>query len=180
MAHNHVAVNGEQGFTITGGVRNGGRDIARPDLTLDVDNQIIDSSVETVNMTDVTPSQELREIPLVAEAHQKTIDCINGDGSGDEGEGGASPGSTTARFQSENGIRGIPAGWVTDTAVTGLINTVQPENSDADVSAATLFKGTGDLSRDDINYGNISDIYKFDNILYRVSVTGAELKVYME
>lgn len=131
-------------------------------------------------MTGVTPSQELREIPLVAEAHQKTIDYINGGGSGDEGEGGASLGSTTARFQPENEIRGIPAGRVMDTAVMDLINTVQLENSGADVSAAALFKGTSDLPEGDINYGNIFDIYKFDNTLYRVKVTGAELKVYME
>ena len=32
----------------------------------------------------------------------------------------------------------------------------------------------------DINYGNIFDIYKFDNTLYRVTVTGKELKAYME
>ena len=178
VAHNHVVVNEKQGSTVIGGVRNGGRDIARFDLTLDADNQIIDSSVEIVDMTGVTPSQELREIPLVAEAHQKTIDYINGGGSGDEGEGGASLGSTTARFQPE--IRGIPAGRVMDTAVMDLINTVQLENSGADVSAAALFKGTSDLPKGDINYGNIFDIYKFDNTLYRVSVTGAELKAYME
>ena len=180
VAHNHVVVNEKQGSTVIGGVRNGGRDIARFDLTLDADNQIIDSSVEIVDMTGVTPSQELREIPLVAEAHQKTIDYINGGGSGDEGEGGASLGRTTARFQPENEIRGIPAGRVMDTAVMDLINTVQLENSGADVSAAALFKGTSDLPKGDINYGNIFDIYKFDNTLYRVSVTGAELKAYME
>ena len=67
-----------------------------------------------------------------------------------------------------------------DTAVMDLINTVQLENSGADVSAAALFKGTSDLPKGDINYGNIFDIYKFDNTLYRVSVTGAELKAYME
>ena len=159
VAHNHVVVNEKQGSTVIGGVRNGGRDIARFDLTLDADNQIIDSSVEIVDMTGVTPSQELREIPLVAEAHQKTIDYINGGGSGDEGEGGASLGSTTARFQPENEIRGIPAGRVMDTAVMDLINTVQLENSGADVSAAALFKGTSDLPEGDINYGNIFDIY---------------------
>ena len=180
VAHNHVVVNEKQGSTVIGGVRNGGRDIARFDLTLDADNQIIDSSVEIVDMTGVTPSQELREIPLVAEAHQKTIDYINGGGSGDEGEGGASLGSTTARFQPENEIRGIPAGRVMDTAVMDLINTVQLENSGADVSAAALFKDTSDLPEGDINYGNIFDIYKFDNTLYRVKVTGAELKAYME
>lgn len=180
VAHNHVVVNEKQGSTVIGGVRNGGRDIARFDLTLDADNQIIDSSVEIVDMTGVTPSQELREIPLVAEAHQKTIDYINGGGSGDEGEGGASLGSTTARFQPENEIRGIPAGRVMDTAVMDLINTVQLENSGADVTAVALFKDTSDLKKGDLNYGNLFDIYKYPNVLYTVKVSGAEMKAYME
>ena len=179
VAHNHVVVNEKQGDTVIGGVRNGGRDIARFDLTLDADNNVVDATVEIVDMTDVTPSQEIRDIPLVAEAHQKTIDYIAG-GTDESGEPLPPLGSTTAKFQPENEIRGIPAGRVMDTAVMDLINQIQLENSGADVSAAALFKDTSDLPEGDINYGNIFDIYKFDNTLYRVTVTGAELKAYME
>ena len=179
VAHNHVVVNEKQGDVVIGGVRNGGRDIARFDLTLDADNNVVDATVEIVDMTDVTPSQEIRDIPLVAEAHQKTIDYIAG-GTDESGEPLPPLGSTTAKFQPENEIRGIPAGRVMDTAVMDLINQIQLENSGADVSAAALFKDTSDLPEGDINYGNIFDIYKFDNTLYRVTVTGAELKAYME
>ena len=179
VAHNHVVVNEKQGDVVIGGVRNGGRDIARFDLTLDADNNVVDATVEIVDMTDVTPSQEIRDIPLVAEAHQKTIDYIAG-GTDESGEPMPPLGSTTAKFQPENEIRGIPAGRVMDTAVMDLINQIQLENSGADVSAAALFKDTSDLPEGDINYGNIFDIYKFDNTLYRVQVTGAELKAYME
>ena len=179
VAHNHVVVNEKQGDVVIGGVRNGGRDIARFDLTLDADNNVVDATVEIVDMTDVTPSQEIRDIPLVAEAHQKTIDYIAG-GTDESGEPMPPLGSTTAKFQPENEIRGIPAGRVMDTAVMDLINQIQLENSGADVSAAALFKDTSDLPAGDINYGNIFDIYKFDNTLYRVTVTGAELKAYME
>ena len=179
VAHNHVVVNEKQGDVVIGGVRNGGRDIARFDLTLDADNNVVDATVEIVDMTDVTPSQEIRDIPLVAEAHQKTIDYIAG-GTDESGEPMPPLGSTTAKFQPENEIRGIPAGRVMDTAVMDLINQIQLENSGADVSAAALFKDTSDLPAGDINYGNIFDIYKFDNTLYRVQVTGAELKAYME
>ena len=179
VAHNHVVVNEKQGDTVIGGVRNGGRDIARFDLTLDKDNNVVDAAVEIVDMTDVTPSQEIRDIALVAEAHQKTIDYIAG-GTDESGEPLPPLGSTTAKFQPENEIRGIPAGRVMDTAVMDLINQIQLENSGADVSAAALFKDTSDLPEGDINYGNIFDIYKFDNTLYRVTVTGAELKAYME
>lgn len=180
VAHNHVVVNEKQGNLVIGGVRNGGRDIARFDLTLDADNNIVDSAVEIVDMADVTPSQEIRSIALVAEAHQKTIDFINGGGSGEEGQSGAALGVTTAKFQPENEIAGLPEGKLRDTAVMDLINQIQLENSGADVSAAALFKDTSDLPAGDINYGNIFDIYKFDNTLYRVTVTGKELKAYME
>ena len=179
VAHNHVVVNEKQGDVVIGGVRNGGRDIARFDLTLDADNNVTASSVEIVDMTDVTPSQEIRSIPLVAEAHQKTIDFIAG-GTDESGEPLPPLGSTTAKFQPENEIAGLPQGKLEDTAVMDLINKIQLENSGADVSAAALFKNTSDLPAGDINYGNIFDIYKFDNTLYRVPVTGAELKAYME
>ena len=179
VAHNHVVVNEKQGKVVIGGVRNGGRDIARFDLTLDASNNITASSVEIVDMTDVIPSQELRDIPLITEAHQKTIDYIAG-GTDEDGEPLPPLGTTTAKFQPENEIKGIPAGRVMDTAVMDLINQIQLENSGADVSAAALFKDTSDLPAGDINYGNIFDIYKFDNTLYRVKVTGAELKAYME
>ena len=67
-----------------------------------------------------------------------------------------------------------------DTPVMDLINKIQLENSQADVSSAALFKNTSDLPEGDINYGDIFNIYKFDNTLYRVPITGAELKGYME
>lgn len=89
-------------------------------------------------------------------------------------------GTTTAQFQPANELRDLPEGKLRDTAVMDLINTIQLENSGADVSAAALFKDTSDLPEGDINYGNIFDIYKYDNTLYRVTVTGAELKAYME
>ncbi len=179
VAHNHVTVSEKQGDVVIGGVRNGGREIARFDLTLDADNNLTDAAVEVVVMDEVAPSQEIREIPLVSEAHQKTIDYIAG-GTDESGEPLPPLGSTTAKFQPENEIKGLPAGRLMDTAVMDLVNQIQLENSGADVSAAALFKNTSDLPAGDINYGNIFDIYKFDNTLYRVPVTGAELKAYME
>ncbi len=177
--HMHILVNETQDTTVVGAPRNGGRDIVRFDLTLDADKNITSATIQTVDMTGVEPAAEIREIPVVAEAHQKTIDFIAG-ASADGESGGAALGSTTAKFQPEDEIRGIPAGRVMDTAVMDLINLIQLENSGADVSAAALFKNTSDLPEGDINYGDIFNIYKFDNTLYRVPVTGAELKAYME
>jgi 2',3'-cyclic-nucleotide 2'-phosphodiesterase/3'-nucleotidase len=89
-------------------------------------------------------------------------------------------GTASADFQPKNEIKDIPEGKLRDTAVMDLINKVQLLNSGADVSAAALFKDTSDLKKGPINYGNIFDIYKFDNTLYKVEVTGKELKAYME
>ena len=154
-AHNHVVVCEKQGETVIGGCRNGGRDVARFDLYLDDENNIVDSTVEIIDMTGVEPSSEIRDIPLVKEAHEKTISYVTG-GGGEDGEGGVALGSTTARFQPENEIRGIPEGRVRDTAVMDLINRIQLDASGADVSAAALFKDTSDLPEGDINYGNRS------------------------
>ena len=169
VAHMHVIVNEKQGV---GGVRSSGRDIARFEITLDAEKNITDASVEIIDMEGVEPSQAIRDLPVVAEAHQRTIDYVYGEGH--------ELGSTTARFQPDNEIAGLPEGKLRDTAVMDLINKIQMENAQADVSAAALFKDTSDLPEGDINYGNIFDIYKFDNTLYRVTVTGAELKGYME
>lgn len=179
VAHNHVVINDKQGTTEVVGVRNGGRDIARVDLTLDKDNKIVASTAEIVDMDGVAPSQEIRDIPLVKESHEKTIAYIKG-GTGENGEEGEPLGVTTAKFQPVDEIRGLPEGKLQDTAVMDLINMIQMENAQADVSAAALFKDTSDLPEGNINYGNIFDIYKFDNTLYRVKVTGKELKAYME
>lgn len=170
VAHAHVTVNEKIGSVAVGGVKNGGSQIARFDLTLGKDNKLADAKVEIVDMKDVTPSAELRAVPVVAKMHQDTIDFINKNVLG----------TTTAKFQPEDEIRGVAEGRMQDTAVMDLIMKVQIENSGADVTACALFKDTSDLPEGSINYGNIFDIYKFDNTLMTVNVTGAELKAYME
>lgn len=180
VAHYHIVVNEKQGNTVIGGVRDNGRDLARFDLEIDANKKITNSTVQIVDMKDYEPHPAIAEIPLVKESHERTIDFIQGGGSGDGESGGASLGITTKRFQPENEIRGLPEGKLRDTAVIALINKIQMEASGADVSGAALFKRTSDLPEGNINYLNIFDIYKFYNTLYRVPVTGAELKTWME
>ncbi len=180
VGHNHVVVSDKQGKTIIGGCRNLGRDIARCDLVIDADKNVVKSTVSIVDMKDQTVAEEIRQIPVVAEAQQKTIDFIKGASDDGSSEGGSALGVSTAKFQPENEIKGLPEGKLGPTAVMSFINKVQKEAAGADVSGAALFKNTSDLPEGNINYGNIFDIYKFDNTLYRVTVTGAELKAWME
>lgn len=181
VAHMHIVVNEKQGETVIGGARNAGRDVVRFDLTLNAENEIIDSKVAVVDMADYAPSAELRAIPLVKEAQDRTVAFITGGGSGEGAEEGYGVfGTAAVDFQPQNEINGIPQGKLEDTAVMDLINKVQLMNSGADVSAAALFADTSDIKAGEINYGTIFGIYKFDNTLYRVPVTGKELKAYME
>ena len=183
VAHMHITVDEKQGDTLIGGVRNSGREIARFDITLDEDKKIVDSSLTIVDMEGIEPSEKLRSIPALKEIHEKTISLVE-NGTSEEGgqeSGEYSPlGSTTAKFQPENEIRGLPEGRLMSTAVIDLILKVQLLDSGADVTSCALFKDTSDLPAGDINYGNIFDIYKYDNTLYRLDVTGKELKDYME
>ena len=168
LGHYHVTVNEKIGDTIVVGGRNAAKEVSRVDLTLDADKNIVDAKAEIVTMDGYEPSQEVRD--LIQEAHDAAISYIQDD----------VVGSAAEKFQPEDEISGIPQGWLEDTAVLDLINMIQMEAAQADVSACALFKVTSDLPQGDLNYGNVFDIYKFDNTLYRVTVTGAELKAYME
>lgn len=179
VAHMHITVNDKIGETPVVGVRNSGREIARIDVTLDGNKEIKDITTEIVDMEGYEPSEEIREIPIVKELHEQTINYIQG-GVGEDGEPGEPLGTTTAKFQPEDEIAGLPEGKLQDTAVMDLILNIQLLNSGADVTACALFKDTSDLPEGAINYGNIFDIYKFDNTLYTMDVTGKELKGYME
>ena len=178
IAHIHTTINEEYNGIPIVCVRNGGKEIAKVTLTLDENKNVVSSSREIIAMKDFEPSEEIREIPIVKELHEKATNYVAG--IDENGEKGPALGFTTAKFQPEDEIKGIPEGKLRDTAVMDLINKIQLENSGADVSVAALFKDTSDLPEGEINYGNIFDIYKFDNTLYRIPMTGKELKAYME
>ena len=179
VAHMHITVDTVIGETPVVGVRNSGREIARLDVTLDRSGKILDISKQIVDIADVEPSEEIRNIPVVKELHEQTLRLARGSG-GNNGDSGEPIGSTTARFQPENEIRGLPEAYLRDTPVMDLVLGIQLLNSGADVTATALFKNTSDLPEGLITYANIFDIYKFDNTLCTLDVTGKELKAYME
>jgi len=181
VGHDHNAIKDIQGTTVIGGARNLGREVIRIDLTLDEQKRIIDRKVELVDMANYEPSDLIRKNAFIAEAHKATRDFISGGAPSADGKSsGGIFGKAAVDFQPKNEIMGIPEGKLRDTAVMDLINDVQLLNSGADVSAAALFADTSDIPAGDINYGTIFGIYKYDNTLYRVPVTGKELKAYME
>ncbi len=168
--HSHTTYVNNDGPVPIGECKNGAGEVLKYTVTLNADKEITSAKVETVSVKDQTPDAGLRAVEAVKTVHEEAVDYISGNVLG----------HTTAKFQPDNEIRGIPQGKLQDTAVMDLINTIQLENAQADVSAAALFKDTSDLPAGDLNYGNIFDIYKYDNTLYRVKITGAQLKEYME
>ena len=169
LGHTHTTYINNDTIPV-GEAKNNAGDVVRYDLTLNADKEITSATVETVSMKDVEPDQNLRNVPAIKEAQEKTVSFIQDNVLG----------HAAADFQPVNEIKGLPEGRLQDTAVIDLIGTVQLENSGADVTAVALFKDTSDLKKGDLNYGNMFDIYKFPNVLYTVKVTGAEMKAYME
>ncbi|ADY13328.1 bifunctional metallophosphatase/5'-nucleotidase [Sphaerochaeta globosa] len=181
VGHDHNAIKEIRGTTVIGGARNLGREVIRIDLALNENKEIIDRKVELVDMANYEPSDLIRKNAFIAEAHKATRDFISGGAPSADGKSsGGIFGQASVDFQPKNEILGIPEGKLRDTAVMDLINEVQLLNSGADVSAAALFADTSNIPKGDINYGTIFGIYKYDNTLYRVEVTGSELKAYME
>ena len=182
LGHYHTKNAETIGNTLVGSPRNNGRDIVQFDLDItkkDGEVVITNKAVKTIDMETVEPDQAVRD--LIALEHQATIDFINGSGSNEDGEGGGGIfGQATEDFQPANEIQGIPQGKLQDTAVIDLIAKVQLDISGADVTAVALFQDKSDIKAGDINYGSLFNIYKFDNTLYTVDVTGKELVAYME
>ena len=79
-----------------------------------------------------------------------------------------------------NEIQEIPTAQIQDTALIDLINEVQMYYTDAQVSGAALFTMTANMYEGDIRKCDMSLIYKYTNTLYKLKVTGAQLKKYME
>ena len=77
-------------------------------------------------------------------------------------------------------VKGIPTSQIQETAMINLINEVQLYYSKADVSAAAAFDTRANMKAGPIKKCDTSLIYKYDNTLYLLEVTGKQLKDYME
>ena len=80
----------------------------------------------------------------------------------------------------ENEIAEIPTAQIQDTALIDLINHVQMYYTDAPVSAAALFTLAATLPPGDLHKCDMALIYKYTNTLYKLHMTVAQLKKYME
>jgi len=77
-------------------------------------------------------------------------------------------------------LPGIPNAILQDNPVVDLINQVQMKKVGADVSLAALFDASSNLEKGPFLNRDSVKIYKYDNTLYGVKVTGKQLKAIME
>lgn len=61
-----------------------------------------------------------------------------------------------------------------------LVQTVQLDASGADVSFTAPLSNRGKIAKGDITFQNLVDIYKYENQLYVVKMTGRQIKDYLE
>lgn len=124
--------------------------------------------IETVSMADYEPDAELMQ--AMRYVHDFSVKDAN-----------TVIGYITADFlPHENDIPGIPTAQIQDTALVDLINIVQLHYTGADVSLAALFDANSDLRAGDFRKKDSVNVYKYDNTLMAVKVTGANLKEIME
>ncbi|MDO5703183.1 MAG: 5'-nucleotidase C-terminal domain-containing protein, partial [Lachnospiraceae bacterium] len=182
VGHVHISVNGKIGKTPVIAVKDAARQIARIDVTLDHNKNIKEITTEIIEMAGFAPSEKIRMIPVVNKMHEKTITCIREapDSIKKVVPAGDLIGSTTAKFQPENEIKGLPEWRLGDTPLTDLVLKVELLYSGADAAVTPLFRDISDLPEGPIHYGDIREIYFLDNVLCTVDVTGKELKNYME
>ncbi|WDV45351.1 5'-nucleotidase C-terminal domain-containing protein [Clostridiaceae bacterium M8S5] len=77
-------------------------------------------------------------------------------------------------------ITTMPTAQIQDTAVIDLINEVQMHYAKSDVSSAALFNFGSNLKAGDFKKKDVAYIYKYDNTLMGVNITGENLLKYME
>lgn len=170
VGHSHKSVNEVVGTTVVGAARDRGSEVVRIDIDVKKSKdkiEVKDKKVTLIKTDEYEASADLKE--YTKEYHQTTLDFISNE-----------LGTASADFQPKNEIKGIPEGQIRDTAVIDLINKIQLDNTDADVSAAALFSSTSNIKAGPVTYADIFGIYKYPNTLYTVEVTGQELMNYME
>lgn len=171
-SHEHMLVESK---TINGVLvvenKNMAQTLSEIHLTLEKGDEgwtVADKTAKSVAIADFEADQEL--VDLLQPYHERAVadaDALIG-----KLEGGP--------LAPADEITGIPAAQLMDTALIDLINEVQMHYADAKVSAAALFVMNANMQPGDIKKCDTSLIYKYTNTLYKLEMTGAQLKLFME
>ncbi|MDR3599985.1 MAG: 5'-nucleotidase C-terminal domain-containing protein [Desulfosporosinus sp.] len=110
--------------------------------------------------TSVSEDQGL--VNLIQPYHQATLQYLK-----------TPVGTTTAGFNADGQT-------IKDTALMDLVNKVQMHYGNAQLSVAAPFSPTAAIPKGSVSIADISSVYIYENYLYALKVTGAQLKKYME
>lgn len=150
---------------------NNGKNVGK--ITITVENngagwKVADRKVGNISTKDYEEDKELMEaINDIHEASVKTANTVVGK----VGEN---------FYDDPFFLPGIPKAVIEDGPLIDLINEVQMELTGADVSLAALFDVNSNLTKGDYMKKDGVKVYKYDNTLFAVKVTGKQLKAIME
>lgn len=141
-------------------------------LTKDADGkwQLAERASQSYDMKDYEEDPKLSEDELLIEADARAKEDAT-----------TVIGHLTNEFLSpEDEIPGITQAKIQDTALIRLINDVQMYYTGAGISGAALFVDNANMYKGDIMKCDMALIYKYANTLYKVRMTGNQLKKWME
>ena len=149
-----------------------GKSVAQIKLTLEKDAdgnyQVADRKAESYATADYAADEEL--VTALADAHTRAkanAEVVIGT-------------LVNGPLAPENEIAGIPQARLQETSLINLINEVQMYYTDADISASALFIDDANLDNGEIKKCDTALIYKYTNTLYKMQLTGAQLRKWME
>ena len=153
-------------------VKDTGSGVVKIDLNLeksadDGSWKVASSSPSTISVKGVAGDEDVKA--ATKEAHDKTVEYVQG-----------VVGQASGDFLPEERIPGIPEAQLQPTAMISLINNVQMQVTGADLGSAALFKADSRLNEGPIKYSDIFNIYKYPNTFVGTTMTGAQLKTYLE
>ncbi|KJF97816.1 bifunctional metallophosphatase/5'-nucleotidase [Photobacterium leiognathi] len=167
-----------------------GSDLAMAKINVEKDAsgkwKIIDTTLSNLDTKEIAEDQNM--VDEYQDIHDRSVDDARetlGKVDGDfVNGGGADEATNDDYFVDDLGTRlysTIHKAKVQDSALIDLIQFIEREKSGATISAAALFSDTSNL-RDGQDYQrkDSANLYKYDNALIGVNITGANLKKYME
>lgn len=168
--HDHEKVNTTVNGVLVAAPEDKGHQVVRVDLKLNNDSGSWTVASKKADHYETYKFKADQGVLDVAEKyHEETVEYVN-----------TPIGTATGDFTPGNKVKGIPAAQVQDTALVDLINKVQMEYTDADISAAALFTTDATIDKGPVSIKDAARIYKYSNTLYKVKISGKELKDYME
>ena len=149
-----------------------GKSVAEVTFTLEKDAdgkyQIVDRKAETHTTVEYAADEELMTALADADARAKANAEVV---IGKLANGPLAPADE---------IKGIPQARLQETALINLINEVQMYYTGADIAASALFIDDANLDSGDIRKCDTALIYKYTNTLYKMKLTGSQLRKWME